>query len=169
VGSHSPDRRAARFSSGRFLVAPSILILVIQSVVAVAAWPSLRGWSLCHNHVLGGGHIEQAVELALVCGLFGSVALLALRVDPRNVGIALLILAILLSACIALVLLDSAAFVIRTPASGPGGDMLSCPGETRTDSVWFLYPVWGSAVALLLFQAARAFSFRPEPRVERPN
>jgi len=147
------------FGGGRLLVAPSILVLVVQGVVAVTAWPPLRGWGLCNEHVLGGANIGHAVELAVVCGFFGSVALLALRIDARNVAVTLLVAAVLLSVCVALVMLDSAAFAVRTPGDpGGGGDMVNCPEKTVTsiDSVSYLYAVWGRAIALLLLQAARA-------------
>jgi hypothetical protein len=143
------------------VVAPSMLVLIIQAVVAVTAWPPLRAWGLCGEHLLGGGHIGRAVELALVCGFFGSVALVALHNNERNVAVALVVLAVLLSACLALVMLDSAAFAVRTPGD-PGhdnGDMVNCPYKTVTQivSVSYLYVVCGSAIALLLLQAARAF------------
>jgi hypothetical protein len=138
-----------------------MLVLIIQGVVAVTAWPPLRAWGLCDEHLLGGGHIGQAVELALICGFSGSVALVALHKDARNVAVALVVLAALLGACVALVMLDSASFAVRTPGD-PGhdsGDMVNCPYKTITEivSVSYLYVVWGSAIALLLLQAARAF------------
>ena len=152
-------RRWVGSGSGWIIVAPSVLVLIIQSVVAVTAWPPLRGWGLCNEHVLGGGHIGQAVELALLCGFFGSVALVALHSDARNVAVALVVLAALLSACVTLVMLDSAAFAVRTPGGLDPGDMVNCPEKTVTsiDSVSYLYVVWGSAIALLLLQAGRAF------------
>jgi hypothetical protein len=65
----------------------------------------------------------------------------------------------LLSACVALVSFDSAAYAVRTPP--PSGDMFNCPDSTLTPihHVWYLYPVWGSAAALLLLQAVRTFRY----------
>ena len=108
---------------------------------------------------VGGTAISCAVGLALVCGVFGSVALRVLRRDPRKLATALFVLAILLSVCVALVVVDSAAYGIYTKPEGGDNDY-GCPfftGTTEIQSVWYLYPVWGVAVAVLLYRALCAF------------
>ncbi len=159
MSSLTSARRWVGPASGWIIVAPSMLVLIIQGVVAVTAWPPLRAWGLCGEHLLGGQHIGQAIELALLCGFFGTVTLVVLHRNARSVAVALVVLAALLSACVALVMLDSAAFAVRTPGGSDPGDW-SCPDKTVThiDSVSYLYVVWGSTIALLLLQAGRAFA-----------
>jgi hypothetical protein len=148
----------------RTLVAPSILVLLVASVVALFAWPRLRTQGFCDVQTLGGANIAHAVELALLCGVAGAVALRTLRSNPRDIAVVMLVAAVLLSACMALVWFDSAVYPVRWFASS--GDMFDCPyeGATTIHRVWFLYPVWGSAVALLLLQAGRAFRYARAPR-----
>jgi len=159
VGALVLARRPADFGGGGAFVAPSILILVVASVVAATAWPKLRTAGFCDVERLGGANIAHAVELALLCGIVGSVTLRAVRSDLRRVAVVLLVAAVVLSICLALVSLDSATYtVLWFP---PSGDMFNCPEDTvpEVHRVWYLYPVWGSAAALLLLQAVRAFRY----------
>jgi hypothetical protein len=157
-------RRRFGFGGGGPRVAPSILILVAAGVVAAVAWPTLRTWGFCGDEVHGGANIDHAVVLALLCAVLGSVALRALRPDSRYVAAGLLVAAVLLSVCLALVAVDSAAYAVHNSGGG-GGDMFNCPydAETSIHRVWYLYPAWGSAVALLLLQAVRAFRYVRRP------
>src|SRR3954452_21858526 len=162
IGGFKLARRPAAVG-GRTLVAPSILILVVASVVAVIAWPTLRTRGLCDLEVLRGANINHAAVLALFCGVFGSIALAAWRRDPRKLAVALLVSAVLLSTSVALVSFDSAAYAVYVRYSA--GDMFNCPeaNTTAIHHVWYLYPVWGSAVTLLLLQAVRALRCPPLP------
>jgi hypothetical protein len=157
-------RRPLGLGSGDTLVTPSILLLLAVSLVGVIAWPSVRTAGLCSIEALGGANIGHAALLAFLGGLVGAVALRAVRSDTRKVAVTLLLAAGLLGVCLVLVMLDSAAYTVRW--FPPSGDMFNCPysEDTEIHRVWFLYPVWGSAVALLLLQASRAFrqSRRPD-------
>src|SRR4051812_1893617 len=104
----APQRRES-------IAVPSILVLVMASVVALYVWPWLRTLGLCDSELHSGTNIGYAVGLALLCGVFGSVALGALRGEPRGLAVALLVAALLLSVCVALVWLDSAAYAVHTP------------------------------------------------------
>jgi hypothetical protein len=145
-------------------LAPSIYALLAASVAAVVAWPGLRAAThsfYCDSHAVGATAITCAIGLALVCGVFGSVALRVLRRDPRKLATALFVLAMLLSICVALVVLDSAAYGIYTKPEG-GENEYGCPsftGTTEIQSVWYLYPVWGAAVAVLLCRSVSAFRY----------
>ena len=144
----------------RALVSPSILILAIASAVAATAWPRLHTAGFCDVERLGGANIAHAAELALLCGIVGSIALRAVRSDLRRVAVVLLVAAVLLIVCVVLVSLDAATYtVLWFP---PSGDMFNCQDDTvpEVHRVWYLYPVWGSAAALLLLQAVRAFRYR---------
>ncbi len=162
-------RRPAGVDRPGTLVAPSILILVVASVVSVFAWPTLRTRGFCDVEALGGANIDHAVELALLCGVFGAVVLDRWRRDPRKLAVALLVAAVLLGACVALVSLDSAAYTVRW--FPPSGDMFNCPDSTVPDihRVSYLYPVWGGAAAVLLLQAVRAFRHPPLPRTSETS
>ncbi len=150
---------ASTLATRRFRVAPSILALAAASGAAVCAWPQWHTLALCSAPRIGAGHLNLAIGLALLCGFFGSMALLAYSADPRAVAVTLLVVAALLSISVALVLSASGTYAIHWGADFPGHG--SCQGRPPTEihRVWYLYPVWGGAVALLLLQAVRALRY----------
>jgi hypothetical protein len=112
-------------------VAPSILALAVASVAAVCAWPQWHilgaAYSCGSPEGIEAGHINTALGLVLLCGVFGSTALLLMRYDPHALGVTLLILAALLSISVALVLSASGTYAINWGAEWPG--VSNCPGR----------------------------------------
>jgi len=145
----------------------SALSLLLAILAAGFSYPrrgSLDGTVCSRAVILQGANIDRAcllVALSALVALVGLVALALARQTRRTLAVLLFLEAIAMTIAIALVLADSATYLVSVPHRGcPGGDW---PPHLDVHHRYWLLAVCGMSSAFLLLRAFGAWRGVEQP------
>jgi hypothetical protein len=154
-GKFVPSRQGPRLPRLRLVprrpLTLSVLSMLVASAVAAFGWFGMNFTLFETTKRFGGANIEHAYPVALLGGLAGLIALIALRKRRFLLSTLLVFEAASLSVAVAFVELDRATYREQVTDTFTGAT------STSSYHLWPLYLLWGAPIVVLLVQAYRVW------------